>query len=80
MVKVNVDESHATAARYGVQSVPALLLTKDGEGRGSRLGAMPTAQLSVFIDRHLSSGSALRDTVLDCSPARIIIMSVVTKK
>ena len=41
IVKVNIDEERSLAARYGIQSIPTLLLFKDGEPAAAALGAQP---------------------------------------
>lgn len=50
VVKVNVDESNATAAKYGVRGIPTLLLFKNGEIVGTKVGSLPKSQLTTFID------------------------------
>ena len=40
-VKVNVDESPATASRYAVLSIPTLILFEGGEPRDTSVGARP---------------------------------------
>jgi len=50
VVKVNVDDSRDTAARYGIRSIPTLVLIRNGEVLGTRMGALPKAQLKQFID------------------------------
>ena len=50
IVKVNVDESNATAAKYGVRGIPTLLLLKNGEVVGTKVGSLPKSQLTTFID------------------------------
>ena len=53
VVKVNVDESPETARRYGVRSIPTLLLMKAGKVLSTQVGSLPKAQLASFIDRNL---------------------------
>ena len=40
VAKVNVDEEMELAERYGVSSIPTLIVFKDGEERGRRVGAV----------------------------------------
>jgi thioredoxin 1 len=39
LVKVNVDEQPGLAMRYGIQSIPTIVLFKDGEPAAATLGA-----------------------------------------
>ena len=41
VVKVNIDEQQDLAMRYGVQSIPLMVLFEDGEPQASVVGAMP---------------------------------------
>ena len=52
MVKINVDENHATAAKYAVRGIPALLLFKDGKLVATKAGFASKGQLAEFIDSH----------------------------
>lgn len=51
VVKVNVDENPRTAARFGVQSIPTLLLQKEGKPLDQIAGAMPKEQLDSWLNR-----------------------------
>ena len=51
--KVNVDDSPALAARYGVMSIPALLLFKNGEVVGTSVGYVAKPELEAFVSGHL---------------------------
>jgi thioredoxin 1 len=41
LVKVNIDEEHELQQRYGVQSIPTMILFKDGEPSAAVIGAQP---------------------------------------
>jgi thioredoxin 1 len=45
VVKLNIDEQPAVAQRYGVMSIPTLILFKDGEPVAAAVGAMPKSML-----------------------------------
>jgi thioredoxin 1 len=41
VVKLNVDDNPATAAKYGITSIPAVYVFKDGEVAATSIGAKP---------------------------------------
>jgi thioredoxin 1 len=45
VVKLNVDENQATAAKYEVMSIPTLIVFKNGEPAKKIIGAMPKKRL-----------------------------------
>src|SRR6266550_8387152 len=45
VVKLNIDEEPAVAQRYGVMSIPTLILFKGGEPAAAAVGAMPKSML-----------------------------------
>lgn len=49
--KVNVDESPSIAGRYGIMSIPTLIVFQDGQPKASSVGYMSEEQLSQFIDK-----------------------------
>jgi len=53
VVKLNVDESPNTAQKFGIRSIPTLMLFKDGAVQAQKLGAMSKSQLTEFLDTNL---------------------------
>lgn len=49
IIKVDVDEAPELAGRYGIQSIPTLLLLENGMIINSALGFMPKPMLRKFI-------------------------------
>ena len=49
ILKLNVDENPATAAKYGIMSIPTLMLFKNGELASRQVGAAPKAKLEQWI-------------------------------
>jgi thioredoxin 1 len=45
VVKVNIDEEPELAQRYGVMSIPTILLFKNGEPAAAAIGAQPKSML-----------------------------------
>lgn len=51
--KLDVDENPMTAGRFGVMSIPTLLVFKNGQPVDQVVGAADKAHLKKLIDRHL---------------------------
>ncbi len=49
IVKLNIDENANTAIKYGVRSIPTLILFKDGQPAAMKVGAAPKGDLSNWI-------------------------------
>jgi len=52
--KVNVDEAPELAAQFGITSIPALLLFKDGKVAATSVGYLSKADLAAFLDKNLA--------------------------
>ena len=55
IVKLNVDDNQATAARYDVMSIPTLILFKTGEPAHKIVGALPKSRLVKEIEPALTA-------------------------
>jgi thioredoxin 1 len=53
VMKLNVDENPNTAQKFGIRSIPTLILFKDGAVQAQKMGAMPKSQLEEFLDTNL---------------------------
>ena len=53
VVKLNVDESPNIAAKFGIRSIPTLMLFKDGAVQAQKVGAFSKSQLTEFLDTNL---------------------------
>lgn len=51
--KINVDHDGEIASDFGVMSIPALFVFKDGKVVGKQVGAGPKAQIAALLDRAL---------------------------
>jgi thioredoxin 1 len=49
IVKLNVDENPQVAQKYGIMSIPTLMLFKDGQLASRQVGAAPKAKLEQWI-------------------------------
>ena len=48
--KMNIDENPNTPMTYGIRSIPTLLLIKDGEVKGTKVGAISKSDLKSWIE------------------------------
>ena len=55
LVKVNVDNSPRLQQRFGVQSIPTLLLLRGGQVAARQVGAAPAPQLRSWLDQALQA-------------------------
>jgi thioredoxin 1 len=53
VAKLNIDENPDVAARYGVRSIPTMILFKDGEPAATKIGAAPKNQLQTWLEQVL---------------------------
>jgi len=60
LVKINVDDSPISAARFRIQSIPAVMLFRGGEVAGEFVGALPEARIRAFLEEHIPSEAALQ--------------------
>ena len=54
ITKLDVDENQETAAKFGVMSIPTLLLLKDGEVVDKVVGFQPKEALAGVLEKHVS--------------------------
>lgn len=55
VAKLNVDENQEIAMKYGVQSIPSLILFKDGKEVARTIGAAPKETYLKFIEKSLNA-------------------------
>ncbi len=49
--KINVDEEMELAARFGIVSIPTLVVMKDGKPAAKAVGYMPKADIEKLLDQ-----------------------------
>ena len=49
IVKLNVDENPGTASKYGIMSIPTLMIFKNGEMASRQVGAAPKQKLEQWV-------------------------------
>ena len=52
IAKINIDENPNTAPKYGVRSIPTLMLFKNGEIEAVQVGLVSKEDLIEFLDKH----------------------------
>ena len=50
LAKVNIDEAQSVAARYRIDSIPAVIAFKDGRPSREFVGVLPEEQINAFLD------------------------------
>ena len=55
IVKLNVDDNQQTAAKYGVMSIPTMILFKNGQPAETIVGAMPKPRLVQQLEPALAA-------------------------
>lgn len=54
VVKLNVDDNPGTASKYGIMSIPTMILFKNGQVAKQVIGALPKARLQQEIEPALA--------------------------
>jgi thioredoxin 1 len=54
IAKVDVDANPETARRFGVRSIPTLLLFNGGDPKETTVGVQPKAALASLVDRYVA--------------------------
>lgn len=53
IAKVNIDQNPKTPQRFNVRGIPTLILFKNGQVEGQKVGALRKADLTAFLDGKL---------------------------
>ncbi len=53
VAKLNIDENPNTPPKFGIRSIPTLMLFKDGAVQAQKMGAMSKSQLTKFLESNL---------------------------
>ncbi|KTD36442.1 putative thioredoxin 1 [Legionella nautarum] len=51
--KINIDENPQTPSKYGVMSIPTLILFKNGQVEAVKMGLLSKSQLSAFVESNV---------------------------
>jgi len=54
LAKVNTEEQQALAARFGIRSIPTLLIMRNGKEIARVAGAMPAAQFNQWVSQQIA--------------------------
>ncbi len=53
IAKINIDENPQAPSKYGVMSIPTLILFKNGQVEAVKMGLLTKSQLTAFIDSNV---------------------------
>jgi len=53
IAKLNIDQNEETAPKFGIRSIPTLILFKNGNAEATKIGAMSKSDLASFIEQSL---------------------------
>jgi thioredoxin 1 len=53
VAKLNIDENPNTPPKFGIRSIPTLMLFKDGAVQAQKMGTMSKSQLTEFLESNL---------------------------
>lgn len=53
IAKMNIDENPSVPSRYGIRSIPTLMLFSGGEVKDTHIGASPKTRIQEWIDRSI---------------------------
>jgi len=53
VMKLNIDENPNIPQKFGIRSIPTLMLFKDGNVHAQKLGAMSKSELTKFLETNL---------------------------
>jgi thioredoxin 1 len=76
IVKLNVDENPGVAAKYGIMSIPTLMMFKNGELASRQVGAAPKQKLEPFEARRVAASlEGRRPERLGRYPSRLALLA-----
>ena len=53
VIKVNVDDAQGLAGKFGIMSIPTLLVFKDGEMVEKMVGSQDTKDMKAAVEKHI---------------------------
>ena len=60
VAKLDIDNHQQVPQKYGIRSIPTLLLFQDGRVVEQRVGALPPAEIEAMVERPLLAASPAR--------------------
>ena len=52
--KMNADENQATTMKFGIRSIPTIIMFKDGEAVDQIIGAVPKGEIERVVEKSLA--------------------------
>src|SRR3954464_1776760 len=79
LVKVNIDEEQGLAMRFGVQSIPMMILFKEGEPTAAAVGAHPKSSLEKALGLSESEVRRFGGTARGHAPRASLVWAAVSR-
>ena len=54
ILKMNIDDNPDTPTKFGVRSIPTMMIFKDGKQLASRVGALPKSSIEEWINSNIT--------------------------
>ena len=52
--RMNVDENQSTTMKFGIRSIPTIIMVKDGEAVDQIIGAVPNGEIERVVEKSLA--------------------------
>ena len=60
IAKINIDENPHTPQKYGVRSIPTMMIFQGGQVAATKVGALPKSKIKEWIESSIEASPAVR--------------------
>ena len=65
IVKLNIEDNPDVPGKYGVSSIPTMILFRNGAPAAKKVGSGPKSQIRAWLESELASGAVLSEGSAD---------------